>query len=71
MLSIFYSREEFSLLPFVGVHLDLLTPSCIECVEGVIVFVPGCFLFVDSEVTYEEFLHIVVSPQTYFREDLP
>ena len=49
-----------------GVHLDLLTSSCTVYVEGVIVFVLDHFLFVESEVTREEFPPIVVSPQTYF-----
>ena len=53
---------------FVGVHLDLPTSSCTVFVEGVIILVLDCFLFVESEVTRKEFPPIIVSPRTYFQK---
>ena len=51
-----------------GVRLDLPTSSCTVSVEGVIVLDLDCFLFVESEVTREEFPLIVVSSRMYFRK---
>ena len=54
MLSSLIREKSFLLWPlmdccFMGVHLDLLTLSCIVCMKGVIVFILDCFLLVESE----------------------